>query len=134
MKCPTQVNCCRHRNNQGTKDADRLRPKRQRSRRLRLTTEAHGHLRLPVYVAGANSFVSLQSNLVNPTFRPGSGAGAAARNADGMAGRGDWRKRTPFRNGADRSCNLTPPRKRADFQLVARDEKARGTFTGGNRK
>jgi hypothetical protein len=134
MKRPTQVNCFRHRNNQGAKDADRLRPKWQRSRRLRLTTEAHGHSRLPVYRTGANSFVSVQSNLVNPTFRPGSGAGASARNADGMAGRGNWKKQTPSCNRADRNGGIIPPRKRAHFQLVARDEKARGTFTGGNRK
>jgi len=133
MKRPTQVNCCRHRNNQGAKDAVRLRPKWQRSRRLRLTTEAHGHSRLPVYRTGANSFVSMQSNLVNPTFRPGSGAGASARNADGVAGRGDWRKPKPFCNGADRD-DFIPLRKQAHFQLVARDEKTRGTFAGENRK
>ena len=134
MTCPTQVNCFRHRNNQRAKDADRLRPKRQRSRRLRPTTEAHGHSRLPVYVTGANSSVSVQSNLVNPTFRPGTGAGASARHADGVAGRGNWKKRTPLGNRADRSCNITPPRKRADFQSVAHDEKAGRTFTGGNCK
>jgi len=34
----------------------------------------------------------------------------------------------PSRNGADRGCNITPPRKRADFQLVVTDEKASRTF------
>ena len=28
-----------------------------------------------------------------------------------------WRKRKPPGNGADRSCNLTPPRKRADHEI-----------------
>jgi len=27
-----------------------------------------------------------------------------------------WRKQTPLCNGVDRSCDITPPRKRADFQ------------------
>ena len=40
-----------------------------------------------------------------------------------MAGRGCWRKRMPLCNGADRSCNITPPCKRADFQRVIHDEK-----------
>ncbi len=94
----------------------------------------HGHSRLPVWYAGANSFVSLETNIVNPTFRLGCGAGASARNADGMAGRGCWKKRRPLCNGADRGCNITPPCKRADFQRVVRDEITRRTFTGGNSK
>ena len=133
MTCPTQVNCFRHRNNQQAKDAVRLGPKWQRSRRLRLAAEAHGHSRLPVYQTGANSFVSLQSNLVNPPSRPAHGAGASARNAEGVSGKGSWKKRMPLCNRADRSCNITPPCKRADFQRVIRDENTRGTFTGGNR-
>ena len=83
---------------------------------------------------GTNSFMLLERNTVNPTFRPGFGAGASARNADGMAGRGCWKKRRPFCNGADRSCDITPPRKRADFQRVVRDETTGRTFAGGNRK
>ena len=82
--------------------------------------------------AGANSFVSVQLNIVNPTFRLGFEAGASARNADGVAGRGDWRKRRPLYNGADRG--FASLRKQADFQLVVRDERTRRTFTGGNSK
>jgi hypothetical protein len=78
--------------------------------------------------------VSLELNIINPTFRPGFGASASARNADGMAGRGDWRKPRPLCNGADRDCNIVLPCKRADFQLVIRDERTRRTFTGGNGK
>ena len=73
--------------------------------------------------AGAKAFVSLKSNIVNPTSRLGSEAGASARNADEMAGRGDWRKRKPLCNGADRNGTIIPPCKRADFQLVVGDEK-----------
>ena len=105
---------------------------RQRSRLLHRTLGAHGHSRLPVWKAGANSFVSVQPNIVNPTSRLVCEAGASARNADGVAGRGSWKKRMPFCNGTDRS--IAPTRKRADFQLVVRDERAGGTFTGGNCK
>jgi hypothetical protein len=84
--------------------------------------------------AGAKSFVSLKPNVVNPTFRPGGGAGASARNALGMAGRGCWKKPRPFCNGADRDCHIIPPCKRADFQRVIRDERTGRTFMGGNRK
>jgi hypothetical protein len=107
---------------------------RRGSRLFHRKLGTRGHSRLPVWKAGINSFVSLETNIVNPTFRPGSGAGASARNAEGMAGRGCWKKRRPFCNGADRGCNITPPCKRADFQRVVRDERTRRTFTGGNSK
>ncbi len=105
-----------------------------RSRLLHCTLGAHGHTRLPVWKAGANSFMSLQLNMVNPTSRLRVEAGASARNAVGVAGRGCWKKRRPLCNGADRDCNITPPRKRADFQRVVRDERTRRTFTGGNQQ
>jgi len=105
-----------------------------RSRLFRCTFGTHGHSRLPVWTAGANSFVSLELNIINPTFRLRVKAGASARNADGMAGMGCWRKRRPFCNGADRDCNIVLPCKRADFQRVVRDERTRRTFTGGNSK
>jgi len=80
--------------------------------------------------------MSSQSNIVNPTFRPGCevGAGDSVRGAVRMVGRGNWRKRMPPCNRADRSCNITPPRNRADFQLVVRDERADRTHAGGHRK
>ena len=37
-------------------------------------------------------------------------------------------------NGADRSCDITPLRKQADFQLVVADERTYRIFEGGNRK
>lgn len=132
-KCPTQVNCQRHRKIRRAKDADRLQPKGAQpvvppcSRNAR-TKQAAG------VEAGANSFVSWPPNIANPTFRLRVKAGVSARTTEGMAGRGCWRKRRPFCNGADRSCNITPPCKRADFQRVVHDETAGRTFTGGNRK
>jgi hypothetical protein len=107
---------------------------RQSSRLFHRTLGTHGHFRLPVWKAGANLFVSLKPNIVNPTSRLIFEAGASVRNADGMAGRGNWRKRRPLCNGADRSCNITSPCKRADFQWVVRDERTNGTFVGGNSK
>lgn len=38
----------------------------------------------------------------------------------------------PFCNGADRSCNITPLRKQADFQRVMVDERTYRIFVGGN--
>jgi hypothetical protein len=83
--------------------------------------------------AGTKSFVSFKRNKVSPLFRP-FGAGVAARHAVGAAGKGCWRKRMPFCNGADRSCDITPLRKQADFQLVVVDERTYRIFAGGNRK
>jgi len=104
------------------------------SRLLHHRLGAHGQIRLPVCEAGTKSFVSSQRNRLNPTPRLGFEAGASARNADGVAGKGYWKKPRPLCNGADRSCNITPPCKRADFQLVVRDERTGRTFTGGNCK
>ena len=83
--------------------------------------------------AGTNPSALLGQNMVNPTSRL-SEAGTVARLADGVAGRGSWNKRTPPCNRADRGCKGISPRKRADFQPVARDEKAGRTCPGGNRK
>jgi hypothetical protein len=83
---------------------------------------------------GANSSMLLERNTVNPTSRLIGEAGVIARCAVEVADRGCWIKRRPFCNGADRSCNITPPCKRADFQPVIRDERTRRTFTGGNCK
>jgi len=133
-KCPTQVNCHRHRKIQRAKDADRLKPNGnaasvlQPCKRSTRTKPAAG------VEAGANSSMSWPPNIVNPTFRLPVEAGASARNAQGMAGSGCWRKQRPFCNGTDRDCNIVPPCKRADFQRVVRDETAGRTFTGENRK
>ena len=80
--------------------------------------------------------MSSHSNMVNPTSRLSceAEAGVSARNAEGMAGRGNWRKRMPPCNRVDRSRNITPPCKRADFQLVVHDERTDRTHIGGNRK
>jgi hypothetical protein len=42
MKCPTQVNCRRHRKRRRAKDADRLQPNRQCSWQPQHATGAHG--------------------------------------------------------------------------------------------
>lgn len=84
--------------------------------------------------AGTKSSMLLKRNTVNLTFRPLAGAGAVARPAVGMAGRGNWKKPRPSCNGADRSGHTTSPRKRADFQRVVHYETAGRTFTGGNSK
>ena len=105
-----------------------------RSGLLQRTHGAHGQTSLPVWKAGVNSFMSLQSHMANLTSRLRVKAGASARNADGVAGRGNWKKPTPLCNGADRDCNIVPPCKRADFQWVVRDERTRGTCAGGNGK
>lgn len=83
--------------------------------------------------AGAKSSVSLQSNTANPVFRLWE-AGVTARCAEGLPGRGGWKKRRLLNNRADKGCNMSRPRKRADFQLVVGYEIAGGTFVGGNRK
>jgi hypothetical protein len=82
---------------------------------------------------GTNSLMLVERNTVNLTSRP-VGVGRAARFAEGMPGRGSWNKRMPSGNRADRSCNITPLRKQADFQQVGRHETAVRTFMGGNRK
>ena len=67
-------------------------------------------------VQGLHHHISLRNlDEVNPSLRP-AGAGVLARAAVGVPGRGCWKKRMPFCNGTDRST--TPPRERADFQLV----------------
>ena len=134
MKCPTQVNCQRHRKIQRAKDADRLKPNGNAAsvlppcKRSTRTKPAAG------VEAGANSSMSSQPNIINPTGRLRVEAGASARNADGMAGRGCWNKQKPPCNGADRDCNIVPPCKRADVQRVVRDERAGRTGAGGNSK
>lgn len=102
-----------------------------RSRLPHLEFGAHGH-RTAGIETGANSFVLLESNMANPSLRHRVVADTSARIAHGTAGRGCWKKRRPVCNGTDRST--APPRKRADFQRVVRDEKTGRTFTGGNRK
>lgn len=134
MKCPMKVNCYRHRHTQGAKDADRLWPKLAMQSVVPSDAWDTRTYQTAGVNAGANSFMSSVFNIVNPTPCPGFGAGTSARKADGVAGRGGWRKRRPFCNGADRDCNIIPPCKRADFQLVVNDEKTRRTFIGGNSK
>jgi hypothetical protein len=134
MTGPTQVNCQRHRKIQRAKDADRLEPNGNAAEVLQPCKRSTRTKPAAGVEAGAKSFVSWQPNIANPTSRLRVKAGASARNADGMAGRGCWKKRRPLCNGADRGCNMTPPCKRADFQRVVRDERTGRTFTGGNRK
>jgi hypothetical protein len=91
-------------------------------------------IRLPACKAGASSFVSSQRNRLNPAFRLDREAGVTARRADGVTGRGCWKKQRPSCNGTDRGGHVAPLRKQADFQQVVRDERTVRTFKGGNRK
>ncbi len=93
----------------------------------------HANIMTAGVETGTNSFVSSERNRLNPSFRLIE-AGVIARCAAGMPGRGCWKKRTSFCNETNRGCNIAPPCKRADFQLVIRDEKTGKTFVGGNRK
>ena len=89
--------------------------------------------RPPVWKQGLTHRGFVDRKKLNPPFRLWE-ASEAARLAHGMSGRGCWRKRRPFCNGTDRGCNITSPRKRADFQRVVRHEKTGRTDEGGNRK
>lgn len=71
---------------------------------------------------------------VAPPLGNRSWVGESARNVEEMAGRGNWRRRMPPCNRADRSWDSTPPRKRVDFRLVVPDERADRTRAGGNRR
>jgi len=132
VTCSIQVNCHRHRKLQRAKDADRLKPKGNAASVPPPVIRGTRTITAAGVEAGANSLVSSQSNIANPTSRLPVKAGASARGVDGMTGKGCWKKRTPFCNGTDRS--VAPPRKRADFQRVVDDERAYRTFMGGNRK
>lgn len=77
--------------------------------------------------------MSLQSNTVNPVFRL-TEASVTARCAEGMPGRGGWKKQKPCCNGTDKRSDIPRPRKRAEFQLAVGYERTGGTFTGGNSK
>lgn len=87
----------------------------------------------PVWKQGLTHHGFVDRKMLNPPFRLIE-ASNAARIADGMSGRGCWRKRMPSCNGTDRGWNITSPRKRADFQRVVRHEIAGRTNEGGNRK
>ena len=82
--------------------------------------------------AGTNSPMLLERNTVSRTSRLFE-AGAVARPAVGVIGKGCWRKQRPSGNRTDRG-HMSPLRKQADFQLVVRHETAGRTFVGGNRK
>jgi len=98
-----------------------------------LSILGHADIQTAGVKAGAKSFASSEQNTVNQSFRLNE-AGSTVRSAEGVTGRGCWRKPKPPGNQADRGCNITPPRKRADFQRVVHDERAGRTFAGGNRK
>jgi hypothetical protein len=123
-----KVNCCRCRHHQGAKDAERLWPKGQCSRLFLHRRGTHGQERLPAYKAGTSSFVLEKWNMISPPSRHFPVAGVTARCADGVWGKGYRKKRMPSCNGADRSCDITPPCKWADFRLVMGDEIACRTF------
>jgi hypothetical protein len=131
MTGPTQVNCRKHRQTYRAKGADRLRPKRYAVRLLVFSMQAHGPDDCRCSRQGLTHPMLVERNMVNPSSRLVE-AGDSARSAIGMADRGCWKKPTPSCNRADRSGDITSPRKRADFQRVERDENAGRTFVGGN--
>jgi hypothetical protein len=114
------------------KGADRLGPKRQRSRMTRLHIRSHGYTDCRCSRQGLTHLVTCikHGKSITPLF----GGKRAARHADGVVGRGGWNKRMPSCNWADRGCDITLPRKRAHFQLVVRYEIAGRTTKGGKRK
>lgn len=133
MTCPTYVNCL------GTVTPNK--PKALIGLSQKATPSVappHGRStrthRTAGVLTGANSFVSLLSNLVSPTSRPKLWAGVSARTAVGVPGKGNWKKQMPLRNRVDRSRLMTLLRKRADFQSVMRGERTGITFEGGNSK
>jgi hypothetical protein len=128
MKGSTQVNCCGCRHSREAKDAVRLQPNRQCSQVLQRKYGVHGYRRLSAWEAGTSSSVLFVRNRISPIFRP-QWVSASARNADGIAGQGYWKKQTLPSNRVDRSHSL--PRKRADFQWVVDDERAGRTCAGG---
>jgi len=95
---------------------------------------SHGQIIVAGVEAGTDSFSVIRIEHGKPDTLPFSEGRRAARFAAGVSGRGCWRKQTPPCNWADTGCNITRPRKRADFRLVNRHETAGRTTTGGNRK
>ncbi len=71
-------------------------------------------------------------NVVSPLPCRLRAARGVARRPEGAAGRGGGRKRRPACNGPDRGCDITPPRKRADFPLVSAGVSRQPTGVGGN--
>ena len=69
MKCPTQVNCQRHRKIQRAKDADRLKPNGNAASVLRPCKRSTRTKPAAGVEAGANSSMSSQPNIINPTCR-----------------------------------------------------------------
>ena len=115
MTGPTQVNCHKHRQRDGAKDADRLQPKWHTVRYAACTMPRTRATWLSVERQGLNHPMLLERNMVNPSLllsEEGQPQGRLTR--CGATER--WRKPTPLCNGADRSADITPPRKRADFQ------------------
>ena len=115
MTRPTQVNCHKHRQRKGAKDADRLQPKWRTVRCTAYTMPRTRAKRLSVERQGLNHPKLLERNMVNPSSLL-SKEGPPQGRLLGCRVEERWRKPTPLCNGADRSCNITPPRKRADFQ------------------
>ena len=108
----------------------RLKPKGAQSVALLLNRGTRTHKTAGVQ-AGAYSFIRLlERNIVNPSSRLLGEAGRAARLAVGWRAEERWKKPRPSGNGTDRGWNITPPRKRADFQPVVRYESAGRTFPG----
>jgi hypothetical protein len=123
-----KVNCYRCRHSQGAKGAVRLQPK----------GNAAGCFNAGVKHMDTNGCRHKRQEPPHSCCSYGTGktrhfalsrAGILVRGADEVPGMGVWRKPKPLGNRVDRSCNITPPRKRADFQMVRNYENARRTFS-----
>ncbi|GBC59384.1 hypothetical protein DENIS_4501 [Desulfonema ishimotonii] len=113
---------------QQAKDADKPEPKGMGyGRGVRVSPRAA--VKSPGGQAGPKSSDVFSAERGNPVSLPLGKR--AARQADGDAGRGGRRKRTPPCNEADRGSEFAPARKGADFRLVLNHEKGLGRL---NRK
>lgn len=77
----------------------------------------------PVERHHLNLKMSLMRNVVSPYFRLARGR-QVARQTDGNAGKGCWKKRRPICNGSDKGSKFALTRKSADFRRVSNDEKS----------
>ena len=91
MTCPTQVNCCKHRQTWRAKDAVRLQPKWYAAKLLVFSMRAHGSDGCRCSKQGLNHRSLVEWNMVNPTSLL-LGGRPTARKAEGMRGNGTLEK------------------------------------------
>lgn len=92
-----------------------------------ITSTVHTDIQTAGVKAGAKSVLSLNQNMETPLVSLGIRGRRLARDVDGLAGRGCWKKQRPPCNGADRKRQLLCG-KQADFQQVMKGERAGRTI------